>query len=272
MRPDISGLLKEICFRVFDRTRGLVGTESGNEKFGVGAGGDVSRKIDLEAEAAVFEVLKKHNFRPTVIAEEAGIIEGSDGYLVIDAVDGTTNASRAIPFTCCSLAYATGKKLSSVQAATIMDLSNRDLYHAVSNMGSFKNEVAIRVNKATTDTNHDAGERVIGLNLSNADPRIITRLMKVVSNSKHIRQFGANALELCYLASGLLDAYIDIRGKIRVTDIAAAYLVVKEAGGKLYAPNGLELDSALTGSERVSFLAVSSDSLFSDLASNITNT
>jgi myo-inositol-1(or 4)-monophosphatase len=68
-----------------------------------------------------------------------------------------------------------------------------------------------------------------------------------------------------------LDAYIDIRGKIRVTDVAAAYLVVKEAGGKLFAPNGSELDSSLTGNERVSFLAVSSDSLFSDLASIITN-
>ena len=268
MTQDIAELLKETCYRVFNRTRGLIGTDSGNEEFGVGAGGDISRKIDLEAEAAIFEVLKEHSFRPTIIAEEAGMIEGPDGYLVIDAVDGTTNASRGIPFFCCSIAYATGITLSSVQAAAVIDLSNRDLYHAKHRSGSYKNNRTIQVNNSITNLESDEiGDIILGLNLSNADPASVTRLLKAFSASKHIRHFGANALELCYLASGLLDAYIDIRGKIRITDVAAAYLVVKEAGGKLYGTDGLELDSTLTSRERISFVAVSDDKLFSHLAS-----
>ena len=270
MIPDITPLLKETCYRVFKRTRGLIGTESGNEKFEVGAGGDISRKIDLEAEATVFEVLDEYDFRPTVIAEEAGIVEGYDGYLLVDAVDGTTNASRAIPFVCCSLAFSTDVTLSSVQAAAIIDLSNRDLYHAKYGMGSYKNDIAIRVNKSTANCeSSEFDDIIIGLNLSGVDSGSMIKLLKVVSKSKHIRQFGANALELCYLASGLLDAYIDLREKIRVTDVAAAYLVVKEAGGKLYTINGSELDSTLTSSERISFLAVRDERLFTHLASNI---
>ncbi len=273
MMEDIAGLLKDTCYRVFNRTRGLIGTDSGNEKFGVGAGGDISRKLDLEAEAAVFEVMEEYKFKPTVIAEEAGIIEGPDGFLVIDAVDGTTNASRAIPFVCCSLAYAKYRTLRSVQAAAIIDLSTRDLYHAKYMTGSYKNDVAIRVNKSITNSkSHDFEDMILGLNLSSADPGSISRLLNIISTSRHIRQFGANALELCYLASGLLDAYIDIRGRIRITDLAAAYLVVKEAGGMLYDISGLELDSTLTSSERISFIAVCDDKLFSRLASNIGNT
>ena len=270
MIKDVGELLKETCYRVFNRTRGLLGTDTGNEKFGVGAGGDISRKIDLEAEAAVFEILREYNFKPTIIAEEAGIIEGPDGYLVIDAVDGTTNASRGIPFVCCSIAYATGVSLSSVQAAAVIDLSSRDLYYAKYRMGSYRNDTIIRVNKSIKNMeSSEVGDIMLGLNLSNSDPRSIGRLLKIVSTCKHIRQFGANALELCYLANGLLDAYIDIRGKIRITDIAAAYLVVKEAGGKMYGPDGLELGSALTSRDRISFVAVSDHRLFSHLASNI---
>jgi myo-inositol-1(or 4)-monophosphatase len=270
MVPDITALLKETCYRVFKRTRGLVGTELGNERFEVGAGGDISRKIDLVAEAAVFEVLDEYNFRPTIIAEEAGIVDGHDGYMVVDAVDGTTNASRDIPFVCCSLAFSSGVTLSSVEAAAVIDLTNRDLYHAKYRMGSYKNDRAIRVSTSTPNSeSHEFDDIIIGLNLSSVDPSSIMKLLKVVSKSKHIRQFGANALELCYLASGLLDAYIDLRGKIRITDVAAAYLVVKEAGGKLYATNGSELDSTLTSSERISFLAVRDERLFTHLASNI---
>lgn len=268
MVPDITALLKETCYRVFKRTSGLVGTELGNERFEVGAGGDISRKIDLVAEATVFEVLDEYNFRPTIIAEEAGIVEGHDGYLVVDAVDGTTNASRAIPFVCCSLAFSSDVTLSSVEAAAVIDLTSRDLYHAKYRMGSYKNDRTIRVSTPNSESS-EFDDIIIGLNLSSVDPGSIMKLLKVVSKSKHIRQFGANALELCYLASGLIDAYIDLRGKIRITDIAAAYLVVKEAGGELYATNGSELDSTLTSSERISFLAVRDERLFAHLASNI---
>ena len=52
----ILDILKEACNQVYDQTRGLVGTRQGNEKLGRGAGGDISRRIDVVAEAAVVEI------------------------------------------------------------------------------------------------------------------------------------------------------------------------------------------------------------------------
>ena len=54
----------------------------------------------LDAEKAVINTLKRHNFNPTIIGEECGIIQGKDGFLIMDAMDGTMNASRGIPFYC----------------------------------------------------------------------------------------------------------------------------------------------------------------------------
>ena len=47
------------------------------------------------------------------------------------------------------------------------------------------------------------------------------------------RLLGASALELCYVGSGRLDGFIDLRATLRVTDAAAGMLVCEEAGGKV---------------------------------------
>ena len=118
-------ILKDACKQVYEQTKDLVGTVEGNKKFGIGAGGDISRMIDLVAEKAVFNTVNKYNFNPTIIGEECGRIEGKQGFLIMDAIDGTTNASRSIPFYCCSLAYATDFKLSSVIDSVVIDLVKR---------------------------------------------------------------------------------------------------------------------------------------------------
>ena len=53
------------------------------------------------------------------------------------------------------------------------------------------------------------------------------------------RRFGGAALEICYLAAGRCDLYFELR--LFPWDYAAAYLVLKEAGGYLYGLNGAEL-------------------------------
>jgi myo-inositol-1(or 4)-monophosphatase len=268
---DILNILKEACNQVYDQTRTMIGTERGNEKLGRGAGGDISRRIDIVAEAGVMEIIKKHDFNPTVIAEESGRIEGKDqGFLVIDAIDGTTNTSRAIPFCCCSLAYALDFKLSSVIHGAVMDLSRGDLYYASNQQGAFMNNTRIHVSKSLElDDSNNMDDILVGLNISGASPQIIMNLFKVISKANHVRHFGANALELCYFARGLLDAYIDIRGKIRATDLAAAYIVVKEAGGKLYSMDGSKLDSELGNNTKISFVAATNDDIFARLAADM---
>ncbi|MGW8289440.1 MAG: inositol monophosphatase family protein, partial [Candidatus Bathyarchaeia archaeon] len=80
-------------------------------------------------------------------------------------------------------------------------------------------------------------------------------LIRLIQETKHIRHFGANALELCYVADGTTDAFIDIRGKLRTTDLAAAYLIVKEAGGKITTPTGDPLEAKLDPKQTVKFVS-----------------
>ena len=248
--------LKEACLQVHARTKGMAGTALGNRQMGRGAGGDISRKIDLMAEKTVIGVLKKHKVDATIIGEECGRIEGKEkGCVIMDGIDGTANATRKIPFYCCSLAYATEFRLSAVTHAAIIDLTNGDLYHASKGRGAFLNGKRIRVREAGDDDD----EVVIGMNVSGIGSDIIKRLSPVMSKASHVRQFGAVALEMCFIAAGRLDASVDLRGKIRPTDIAGAHLIVKEAGGKVYSGNGKELDAELGVDTRISLVAAASD-------------
>jgi myo-inositol-1(or 4)-monophosphatase len=240
--------LKEACLQVRARTGKMTGTARGNKQLGRGAGGDISRRIDLVAEKTVIDILRRRGVDATIIGEECGRIEGKNGYVIMDAIDGTTNASRRIPFYCCSLAYATDFKLSTVTDAAVIDLASDDLYYASKDKGAFCNGKKIRVKEAGSDI-------VVGMNVSKIGPDVVRKLSPVMARANHVRLFGAVALELCYLARGLIDASIDLRGKIRPTDIAAAYLIVREAGGKFFDAGGKELDADLGVGTRITFVA-----------------
>jgi myo-inositol-1(or 4)-monophosphatase len=267
----IIDVLKDACLEVRIQTKNIIGTPEGNKKLGKGAGGDSSRRVDLVAEKAVIDTIKKHNFNPTVIGEECGRINGEKGFLIMDAIDGTTNTIRNIPFYCCSLAYAIDFKLSSIVDAAIIDLVSGDLYFASKNKGAYLNGNRIEVrkhsnNSAQGEQNNDI---VVGMNISGVSEDTIRLLSKVICNANHVRHFGANALELCYFARGSMDAYIDLRGKIRSTDMAAAFLIVKESGGKLYSVEGSELDSQLDVKTTMSFLAVAEEKMYNRFASDL---
>ena len=288
----ILDILIESSKNVYSEIKDLLGTSEGASKISLGAGGDISRKIDIVAETAVLNTIKSSNISPVIIGEECGIVNlnksyysssspsssnssnnNDNGFVIMDAVDGTTNAIRGIPFSCCSLAFANEFKLSSVTDAVVLDLFTGDIYSASKQKGSFFNNKKISVrnekdfSSITSLEDLKTIDVVIGTNVSGVPPHILDEISKVISFSSHIRHFGANALELCYFARGFIDAYIDIRGKIRSTDMAAAYLIAKEAGGKLYSSNGQELDSELGLKNKLSFYAVSNKRLF-DLIKN----
>ena len=62
-------------------------------------------------------------------------------------------------------------------------------------------------------------------------------------------------LEMALFARGLMDIFIDLRIKLRIQDIAAGYLIVKEAGGLLLDADLNPLDADLSYETRVSFIA-----------------
>lgn len=254
-------ILEQAAKRVYENVKHLPGTEESAGDFGRGAGGDISRKIDIVAEKTVLDYLKEVNFPCIVLGEECGRVELSknpEGFLIMDAVDGSTNAVRGIPFSCCSLAFATKDKLSSVTDAVIIDLYTGDMYSASKGKGSFMNGKKITVHKKKPLY------FVVGVDLSGISPSLLQRLSPIISASNHIRHFGAVALELAIFASGRVDLFVDLREKLRITDVAAGYLISLEAGGVIVDKNANPLDSSLGYDQRISFIAASSQEILNE--------
>jgi myo-inositol-1(or 4)-monophosphatase len=222
---------------------------------GKGAGGDQMKLVDLAAEKAIVETMLKHNLPFTLVSEESGIKEfGStpqDCYLTTDPIDGTTNLIRGLPFYCSSIAISHKPLLSQVFAATVTDLYHGTTYTAVEGKGAYRNG-----QKITTSTVTSLEEAVIGLDLNTYKIKeIAPQLSELIQHTKHIRHFGANALELSYVAEGLTDSFVDIRGKLRTTDVAAGFFIIKQAGGIITTPKGEPVEAKLDPKEKLKFVA-----------------
>ncbi len=103
---EVIEILREASNRIYENVKDLAGTEHAAGDFGRGAGGDISRNIDIVAEKTVLDYLKEINFECVVLGEECGRVELSDnskGYIIMDAIDGSANAVRGVPFFCSSL-------------------------------------------------------------------------------------------------------------------------------------------------------------------------
>lgn len=252
---------------VFDDTKDIVGTIEGRRKFEIGAGGDISTRIDLIAESAVFRTLKKNDFNPTIVGEECGMVEGKDaGLIIMDGIDGTTNANSGLPFYCCSLAYSTDTNLTSVTESVVFNLVSGDVFYASKSNGAYLNDKRIQVNN---DPDIHINDMIIGLNISGLSEKHFVSISKLISSVSHIRHLGANALELCYFARGSINAYIDVRDKIRAIDMAACYLIAKEAGGFIFDVSGNHLNCNLSVDSRMSFIAVSDCKMYEWISSLI---
>jgi myo-inositol-1(or 4)-monophosphatase len=221
---------------------------------GKGAGGDPIRMVDLAAEKAIIEIMQQH-VEFTLISEESGVKEFGNAaeqcYVTVDPIDGTTNLVRGIPFYASSIAVSSKPTLSTVYAALVTDLFHDTTYTAQEGKGAFRDG-----KKIVTSTITSLDEALVGLDLNSYKVKeIAPQLTDLIQKTKHIRHFGANALELCYVADGTTDAFIDIRGKLRTTDMAAGFLIVKEAGGTMTSPLGHDLDVKLDPKQKVKFIA-----------------
>jgi myo-inositol-1(or 4)-monophosphatase len=263
---EISQMLRDVSKQVFDNVKDMAGTEEAAGNFGRGAGGDISRNIDVTAENIVINYLKEKKFECVVLGEECGRVELSSnpkGYIIMDAIDGSANAVRGVPFFCCSLAFATDDKLSSITDAAVTNLSTGEIFWASKDKGAFLDD------KAITVYNKKPLYKIVGINTSGASLELLKKLEPIFQNHNHTRHFGANALEMAMFAQGLLDIYIDLRGKIRIQDLAAGYLLVKEAGGLILNEKLEPLDSDLSYDTRLSFVATANKEILDEVFSKV---
>ncbi len=236
---------------------------------GIGAGGDQMKLVDLSAEKAIIEVLLRHGVSFTLVSEESGVKEFGDKekkcFVTVDPIDGTTNLVHGLPFYCSSIAISDGPMLSDVHTGLVADLFHGKTYTAQREKGAFRDGKKIATSSVTS-----LSDAVIGLDLNTYKVKqIAPKLSELIQNTKHIRHFGANALELCFVAEGLTDAFVDIRGKLRTTDVAAGFLIVKEAGGTITNPRGEPVNANLDPKMTLTFIASGNQAMHKNILNMI---
>ena len=219
---DFFGFCEDIGKTVENAVSDLVGTREGWEIVTMGADGTPTRKIDQVAENCIVEALLAERSYQTLISEELGKLEigGKEGTLFLDPIDGTYNAAHGVPFYALSLALA---DRGIVMKGYVRDLGHRETFTASRGKGAFLNGHPIRV--SATRSLHESAMSVYGKKF---DPGQVLHLGQKI---RRWRLFGASALELCYVGSGRIDAFVDLRRTLRVTDAAAGILICEEAGG-----------------------------------------
>lgn len=222
---------------------------------------ELKRLLDSEAQQAVEGTLRHLGASAHLISEEGECTIGDGGmYVIVDPVDGTTNIARGIPLAVTSLAVSETLRLSGAVAGLVMDLYTGDVYRSERSRGAWRGGMPI----------HTAGSKpirdaLISMDISKGAP--LEPVEEIIAKAEHIRQLGCAAISLCLVASGAMDAHIDLRGMLRATDAAAGLLILEEAGG-IYSLNGVvKGDLELTKRSRLDLVAASGPGMLQDILS-----
>ena len=183
-------------------------------------------RSDLVADGAALGVLDEAGVG--VLSEESGYRAGpSDGsgvVVVVDPLDGSTNAHRGVPWYATSLCAV---DRAGPLAAVVVDIVHGTRYEAVRGGGARRDGVAIAPTMC---------ERIDDafLGLSGGPPQRV--------GGWQFRSLGASALDLCGVAAGLLDGFVDCSVDAHGPwDYLGALLVCQEAGAPIVDGLGRDL-------------------------------
>ncbi len=177
------------------------------EKTEIGAGGDVSSKLDLMAEAVFVKYLG--SFGHIESEESRRIGEGADK-IIIDPIDGSANALSLFPFYGTSVAKINAEGI--LDAAMVCNLANSDIFLTTTANGVQQGKLF----NTTFHTPHTAPNAEIGLfEKAYANPTLVALLDQ---EKLKFRAPGAIALSLAYARSV---NYVLFMGAFRIYDFAA---------------------------------------------------
>jgi len=188
---------------------------------------DLVTDADRRSEALIVDRLRTHFPGHAIVSEEGGGHETSSDYCwYVDPLDGTTNFAHGFPVFAVSLGLV---YRSEIIAGVVYDPVREELFAAERGAGARLNNKRIRVSKVGSlsesllATGFPPSADNNDLNL-----QLFSRLMQL---SHGIRRPGSAALDLCFVASGRLEGFWEL--KLNPWDKAAGSLVVTEAGGRV---------------------------------------
>jgi myo-inositol-1(or 4)-monophosphatase len=236
---------------------GEVGVDGAREK----APADFVTRVDLEAQEAAVEVILRRHPHHRILAEEdtgggSGVGSGrtwpeEGGYLwIVDPLDGTTNFLHRHPQFAASVGVGrrvpedgegSGQRWRvTLDAGAVVAPRTGERWWALRGKGAFKNGLPLRVS-----TLRDMRSALIGTGFPFKEPGLVPRYMqqfqRVLPASGGVRRGGSAALDLCYLAEGILDAFWE-EDYLSPWDVAAGLVILREAGGFATRLDGSEID------------------------------
>jgi fructose-1,6-bisphosphatase/inositol monophosphatase family enzyme len=246
----------DIVYRKIIRAKLTEFYKFGNN-IGIGADGTVTKYVDKIAEDAAINFLEKSKLKVNILSEEIGYVDlGADYTFVLDPIDGTRNAFRGIPFFAVSLAIGKSK-MSDIEYGIVKNIPTGDVFTAKKGFGAFLNKKKIGV--------PDVPDKELLTSL--ALGKNFNKLTIALAKKEKVRSLGSASLEMCMVAIGALDFYVVGKEYIRVVDIAASTLILREAGGIVRNIFGEELDLPFNLDERTSVVAACSEELIQKIIS-----
>ena len=203
----------------------------------------LATEADLLSESHVIKKIREHYPDHGILSEEDAFarelkMEGAkaDQYLwLIDPLDGTNNFYNKVPFFCVSLALNRGNE---TLVGVVYNPVNCELFYAIKGKGAYLYRLIgnkeVRVRLEAGKAKKPFSEALLSANLTGK--RVEKDLLKRFPEVRAMRRLGSAALEMSYVAAGMLDAYWEHR--LQPWDMAAAGLICKEAGVKISSITG----------------------------------
>lgn len=204
---------------------------------------DLVTETDQEVEKLIIQSVKSKFPDHRFIGEES-VSSGQPCELtaaptwIIDPIDGTTNFVHGYPFVGVCIGFAVNQQ---VEWGVVYSAIEDKMFTARRGRGAFCNGRPIQVSNQT-----DVHRAIVATEFgSNRDPEVVEKifssLRRVLTLPVHgIRGAGSAALNMCLVASGAVEVYFETG--IHVWDIAAASVIVTEAGGVVMDTAGGDVD------------------------------
>src|SRR3954454_2575762 len=231
-----------------------------------GGGGALTLVIDAAAEDAVFSELDRLHAagaRFTAVAEERGVVDYGDPdvLVVIDPIDGSMTAKRALTHHALSVAVADGPTMADVVFGYVYDLGPGEEWRAIRGQGAFLNDEPLETPQPERRRKDGKLELVA---IESANPKWLAASSDALQRvTGRVRAMGSIAISLCQVAATRVDG-METLWNSRAVDAAAAQLIVRESGGfvaftacdePLSAPLDLEPRSPVVASRTEAALA-----------------
>jgi myo-inositol-1(or 4)-monophosphatase len=226
--------LNEICLKVTAIAKdagGFIRQESRNfdrNRIEHKGASDLVSYVDKETEKKLVAALSQLFPEAGFITEESTVKQEDKEYKwVIDPLDGTTNFLHGMPPFSISIALIRNRE---VLAGVVYEVNLDECFYAWKNGGAWLNGKPIKVSPVTSlkDSLLAIGFPYSQLNKSDHHFKALQKLQNV---SHGIRRLGSAAVDLSYVACGRVEGYYEFN--LKIWDIAAGLLIVKEAGGEI---------------------------------------